>query len=144
MAESIDIVLADDHLILRRTVRALLNSIDEFEVVAEAADGEEALRLVRDLQPTVVVLDAQMPKLNGIEAARQIGQLPSPPKVILLTMFSVRELVFSAFEAGCTAYVLKGSPEELIEAIHEALAERWFLSAPLRHMQAELEELFGD
>ena len=144
MADPINIVLADDHPLLRRAVRTQLHSKDGLKVIAEAADGQEAVRLVRDLRPNLAIVDAHMPKLNGIEAARKITGLPSPPKVIILTAFSARDLVFKAFEAGCFAYVLKSSTAaDLIVAIHEALEERWFLSAQLRHLRAELEEWFG-
>ena len=145
MADPINILIADDHALVRRAVRAFLHSKDRFRVIAEAANGEEAVRLVGELKPNLAILDAQMPVLNGIEAARLIRKLPSPPKVIILTLFSLRDLVFKAFEAGSAAYVLKSSlSEELVEAIDEALAGRPFLSERLRHLQPELEERFGD
>ena len=143
MIKPIDIILADDHTLVRRTIRALLHSKGAFEVVAEAADGQEALQLVDQLHPTVAILDVRMPKVDGIEATRRMRKLPSPPKVLVLSVFATRDVVFKAFEAGCIAYVLKGHAQELGEAIHAALAGRRFLSTPLRHLEPELEARFG-
>ena len=144
MADSINIVLCDHHTFFRRTIHRLLDSIPAFEVIGEATDGEEAVRLVRNLQPTVAILETDMPKLHGIEATRQMTELAAPPKVIILTMLSTRDLVFRAFEAGCVAFVHKAYvADELIEAIHEAVAERWFLSEQIRLLQPELEERFA-
>lgn len=138
------IVIADDHTLVRRAVRRILDTLEDFRVVGEAADGEEAVELVRRQHPDAVVLDFEMPKLNGLEAARQIRQLPSPPKVIVLTMYQNDALVFKAFEAGCIGYVTKNAaPNELTEAVREAVEGRFFLSKGLRHLSAEIEQRRG-
>ena len=143
MADYISILLADDHTLIQSAIRIFLNSQRNMEVVAVAADGAEAVRMTGTLQPDVVILDAVMPVLNGIQAAHEITQLPSPPKVVILSFYSMPELVLKAFDVGCAAYVVKSSKgDELIEAIHEALAGRAFLSARLRHLQADVEKHF--
>ena len=145
MADAIKILLADDNEVVRNSIRLFLDAQVAMEVVAVAADGAEAVRLTRALQPDVVVLDAVMPVLDGIEATREITQLPSPPKVIILSLYSWPDLVYRSFEAGCMGYVIKSSAaEEITEAIRQALEERWFLSAELRHLQAKVQGRFGD
>lgn len=144
MPEAITIIIAEDHDLVRRAVRGLLDAVDEFRVVGEAADGEEAVELVERYEPDVAILDFNMPKLNGIQAAQQIRQLPTPPKVIMLTMYSERDLVFQAFDAGCTAYVMKRTvSEELVDAIRESLEGRYFLSQELDDLWSAVAERLG-
>lgn len=144
MPNSVDIVIAEDHDLVRRAVRRLLDAIDDFRILAVAADGEEAVRLVKRYEPDVAVLDVDMPKLNGIEAAEQMQQLSSPPKVVVLTLYAERDLVFRAFEAGCAAYVVKKAvSKELIDAIRHALDGGFFLSEELHHLWSEVEERLG-
>ena len=107
----IRILLADDHVLMRRGVRALLERHEEFEVVAEAGDGREALQLAEKHSPDIVVADIGMPILNGIEAARQIsGKLPDIA-IVILSMHSDESYVLRALKAGARAYLLKDSAE---------------------------------
>lgn len=118
MSEPIRILLADDHTLFRDGLRALFGSLPNFEVVGEAATGEEAISLAEELQPDVVLMDIQMPERNGVEATRQIVQTSPHIGVIVITMFEDDESVFAAMRAGARGYVLKGADqEEMLRAI---------------------------
>ena len=115
------ILLADDHINVRAHIRHVLE--DRFDVVAEAGDGEAALRGVERLKPDVAVLDVVMPKLNGIEVARRIGELETRPTIVFLSVHTNQAIVEQALAAGGLAYVSKvAAAEELVKAIYEARA----------------------
>ncbi len=116
--DTIRILLAEDHVVVRQGTRQLLEHEPDFEIVGEAGDGEEAVRLAAQLKPDVVIMDVAMPKLSGIEATKQIkAQLPSVI-VLVLTGYDYDEYVFSMLEAGAAGYLLKNvSGDELIHAI---------------------------
>ena len=122
------IVIADDHTMVRQGLRALLER-EGFEVVGEASDGQEAVRLVEKLHPAVAVLDVAMPMLNGIDAARAISRLSPRTKTILLTMLTEDQYVLESLRAGVKGYVLKSnSSEELIHAIRDACDGKVYLT----------------
>jgi DNA-binding NarL/FixJ family response regulator len=126
------LLLADDHQIVRQGLRAILQTVPEFRLVGEAADGPEAVRLADRLQPEVLVLDLMMPGLNGLEVARQVTRRSPRTRVVILSMHSNEAYVVEALRAGATAYVLKESgADELIHAIREAAAGRRHLSPPI-------------
>lgn len=113
------ILLADDHVIVRQGLKALLER-EHFNVVAEASDGHEAIRLVRMHHPDVAILDLTMPLLNGLDAAREIRRRCPKTKTIMLTMHTEDRYVLEGFRAGVKGYVLKShSSADLIQAIHE-------------------------
>ena len=114
MAGTIRILIADDHAIFRDGVRRLLMTQEEFAVVGEASDGEEALRLVRDLQPDVLLLDLAMPRISGMEVLRELGRQESAVRTILLTAVIQPFAVTSALQFGARGIVLKASPPELL------------------------------
>ena len=126
---SIRVLLADDHVIVREGLRALLDAQPEIEVVGEAGNGREAVRQVKKLKPDVVILDVAMPELNGIEATAQIHALRSETRVIILSMYSTREHIYRALKAGARGYLLKESAaQEVLEAVREVAAGRQYLS----------------
>jgi len=117
------ILVADDHRLFREGVRALLGSLDGLEVVAEAATGEEAVALALAHAPHVVLMDVQMPGLNGLEATRRIRAERPEIGVVVVTMYEDDELVFAALRAGARGYVLKGAGQEQLVRAIEAVAQ---------------------
>lgn len=122
------ILIADDHPMFRQGLRGLLER-EGFEVVGEAADGHEAARLARQLKPDIAVLDLGMPRLNGIEAARDIYKRAPGTQVVLLTMYEDDAYVLEALRAGIRGYVLKAqAAADLLAAIREVLRGAVYLS----------------
>jgi len=129
---SITILLADDHPIVRRSLRNLLEAEADFQIVGEAEDGLEAVEAVERLQPDVLVLDLMMPGLNGLDVALQTEKLSPNTKIIILSMYSTEAYVQQALRNGANGYVLKkSSPDELVQAVREVIAGRPFLSRTL-------------
>ena len=119
---SIRIVLADDHALVRAGIRALVQSVREFEVVGEAGDGREALQLAKTLQPDVMLLDVAMPELNGLDAIPRILKQNAKIAVIVLSMHASREYVLRAVQAGAAGYVLKNAAVDELENAIRAVA----------------------
>ena len=112
------IFIADDHAMLREGMRNLLEKEKDFELVGEAADGEEAVRLAGKLKPDIVIMDIVMPKLNGIEATKQIKQVSPSTALLILTAYSDIRYIIGLLEAGACGYLLKNSPgKDVIRAI---------------------------
>jgi len=129
------IVLADDHKIMRDGLRVLLQKSIDMEVVGEAENGRQAIRLVDELHPQVVIMDISMPDLNGIEATRQILARKPSTKVIGLSMHADKRFVIGMFEAGAAAYLLKDCAfEELVQAIHAVIANGTYLCSKISDM----------
>jgi DNA-binding NarL/FixJ family response regulator len=119
--DKISVLVADDHPMFRHGIRALLNSLDDMQVVGEAESGHEARAQAETLQPDVILMDIQMPGLNGIEATRQIHQTSPHIAILILTMFEDDDSVFAAMQAGARGYLLKGANhEQIINAIRTA------------------------
>jgi DNA-binding NarL/FixJ family response regulator len=126
------IVLADDHRVVRQGLRALLEAEPDFSVVGEAGDGLEALQLIEQLKPNVLVLDLMMPGLNGLEVTRQAGKYSSHTRIVILSMYANEAYVLEALGNGASAYVLKDSSSaDLVLAVREAASGRRYLSPPL-------------
>jgi DNA-binding NarL/FixJ family response regulator len=126
---SIKVFLADDHQMVREGLRTLLEKQPGMEVVGEAKTGREAVQLVQELLPHVVIMDIGMPDLNGIEATRQIVAKTQSVKVIALSMHSDRRFVVEMLKAGASGYLLKDSAfNELAQAIRAVVADRIYLS----------------
>jgi DNA-binding NarL/FixJ family response regulator len=112
------IIVADDHGVLRAGLRALLNDEPDLEVVGEAADGDEALRLTRELEPDIVLMDINMPGCGGIETTHRLMELQPDVRVLILTVYEDKSLLQAAIHAGAAGYILKRAVEsELIDAI---------------------------
>jgi len=117
------ILIADDHAMLREGMRNLLEEEKDFQVVGEAANGEEAVRLVGELKPDIALMDIVMPKLNGLEATKQIKQLSPATSVLILTAYSDIRYIVELLEAGASGYLLKDAPgKEVVKAIRAVRA----------------------
>jgi DNA-binding NarL/FixJ family response regulator len=129
MTDAIKVLLAEDHVIVRKGIRTLLEKDEEIQIVAEAQDGNEALAKAEQLNPDVVVMDITMPLLNGLEATRRIKKYCPDVKVLILTMHTAEEYIFQLLRAGASGYVLKhAAPEELLFAIKAVHRGDTFLS----------------
>ncbi|MBA7467509.1 Transcriptional regulatory protein DegU [subsurface metagenome] len=121
--DRIRILLVEDHVVVRQGTRQLLEREQDLEVIGEAGDGEEAVRLASQLKPDVVIMDVAMPKLSGIEATKQIKKLLPLTIVLVLTGYDYDEYIFSLLEAGAAGYLLKDvSGDELISAVRAVYA----------------------
>lgn len=125
---TIKILVVDDQALFREGLRTLLSVYDDFEVVGEAANGEEALRLAIQLRPDVILMDLRMPVLDGVRATNLLKESLPTCKVIILTTFDDDELVFDGLRAGAIGYLLKDvSSNKLVEAIRSASRGEYFL-----------------
>jgi DNA-binding NarL/FixJ family response regulator len=132
------ILLADDHVVMRSGLRLLLERQPNLQVVGEAADGQEAVRLAASEQPEVVIMDIAMPHLNGVEATRQIVMRNPETAVVILSMHSDESYVLRSLKAGARAYLLKDSAEaDLIAAIHAIGEGKSFFSPGVRRILKE-------
>jgi DNA-binding NarL/FixJ family response regulator len=122
------ILLADDHALVRRGVRLILEQEPDLEVVGEAGDGAEVVALSRELQPELVVLDIAMPRLTGLQAAREIGRRARAPRMLMLSMHDNEQYFFESLKVGACGYVLKSvADEDLVSACRAALRGEAFV-----------------
>jgi len=134
----IRVIVADDHGVVRKGVRFLLQQEPDIEVIAEAEDGREALRLVNEKKPQVLIIDIAMPHLNGIDAAAQITKTSPSTSVIVLSMYSDEEFLIRALNAGAKGYLLKDSAEpDLVRAVRSVAQGKTFFSPDISHMLLE-------
>ena len=125
---TIKILIVDDQSLFREALRTLLTAYPDFEIVGDASNGEEAIRMVLQHSPDVVLMDLRMPVMDGVEATKRIMQLNKPTHVIVLTTFDDDENVFEGLRAGAVGYLLKDvSSEKLTEAIRAAAQGEYFL-----------------
>ena len=129
MGTPLRVVLADDHVMVRQGIRQFLEEEADIAVIAEAADGHEALRLVAEHGPDLVVLDVQMPGMTGVEATRQIRSRFPDVRILILTAYDDDPYVFALLRAGADGYILKSAPaEELVRAVRSVAAGQTALS----------------
>ena len=129
---TVTILLADDHPLVRRGLRNLLETEAGFSVVGEAEDGLQAIQLAEKLQPGILIVDLMMPNLNGLEVLKQVSHRSPKTRMIVLSMQSSEPYVVETFRSGAIGYVLKDSaPDELIIAIRQALLDSRYLSPKL-------------
>jgi two-component system response regulator NreC len=121
--QQVRVLLADDHQMMRRGVRAVIEGMPGWEVCGEASNGREAIVMVEKLRPMIVVMDVSMPELNGLEATRQIKKTSPETEIMMFTGHENEELVHQVFEAGARSYILKTDGREKLETALRALAE---------------------
>ena len=126
----IRVLLADDQDLVREGLRMMLDAEEDITVVAEASDGHDALREVRQLDPDVVLMDVRMPKLDGIEATARVAQTGSSARVLVLTTFDLDEYVYRALKAGASGFLLKDAKREELAAAVRTIAAGGALLAP--------------
>ncbi|HET9192190.1 MAG TPA: response regulator transcription factor [Vicinamibacterales bacterium] len=132
------ILLADDHTVVRQGLRKLLEERPDWEVIAEAGDGREAVRLAEQHKPDVAILDVAMPLLNGIEATRQITKRVPSTRVLVLSMHADEAYVTQILQAGATGYLLKDSADvDLLKAVGEAAQGRSFFSPAIARVMLD-------
>lgn len=121
---AVSILIADDHAVVRRGLRALLEACPGWKVVAEASNGKEAVEMAEKLRPDLAILDISMPRLNGLDATRLITKVAPKTQVLVLTMYDTRELIERTISAGARGYVLKSDAEEDLVTALQALIHR--------------------
>jgi DNA-binding NarL/FixJ family response regulator len=129
ISQKVRIVIAEDHTILREGLRSLLSSDPNFEIVGEAEDGREAIRCVEKLKPDLILTDLSMPRMNGMEAIREIKKISPKSKVLVLTVHNAEEYVLGTFQAGADGYLLKESTHvELVTAVNKVLSGKRYIT----------------
>lgn len=147
MSNEIRILLVDDHAVVRSGLRMLLQAQPDMSIVGEAETGREAVQMVRRLQPDVVLMDVQMPDMNGIEATKKIKEMKGDTAVLALTMHEDDQYFFEMLRAGASGYIPKrAAPDELVSGIRTVSAGEVFLypSLAARLVQSYLGESDGD
>ncbi len=129
MTESIRILLADDHTIVRQGLARLLEEQPDLKVVGEATNGKKAIERALDLKPDIVIMDIAMPRMNGLEAAKRIRKQLPGTKILILSMYSHEHYIHELLETGVSGYLLKDSSgRDIIKAIRAAMKDETFLS----------------
>jgi two-component system, NarL family, response regulator NreC len=123
------VLIAEDHTILREGLKALLSASPDIQVVAEASDGREAVRLAQDIKPDLLLMDLSMPRMSGMEAIREIRRQLPGARILVLTVHKTEEYVLAALQAGANGYILKDATHaELLTAIRTVLSGKPYLS----------------
>ncbi|MEU8590675.1 response regulator transcription factor [Streptomyces sp. NPDC048664] len=141
MADTIKVLLVDDHQVVRRGLRTFLEVQDDIEVVAEASDGAEGVDRAEELRPDVVLMDVKMPGMDGVDALRRLRELDNPARVLIVTSFTEQRTVVPALRAGAAGYVYKDvDPEALAAAIRSVHAGHVLLQSEVADVLLSPEE----
>ena len=134
----IRILIAEDHLMVRSGIRALLEKSGDLNILGEASNGQEAVEMVEKLKPDVLIMDIMMPRLNGIQAAENIRKLRVSTHILLLSMYADESLVYQALQSGVKGYVLKSSvSDELLWAVQAVAKGKTYLSSQISEIVVE-------
>ena len=134
----IRVIIAEDHLMVRAGIRALLEQAGNIHVLGEASNGQEAVDMTQELKPDVLIMDIMMPRMNGIQAAENIRDLKLPTNILILSMYADEGFVYQALKNGVKGYVLKSSvSDELIQAVRAIANGQKFLSNPISEIIIE-------
>jgi len=134
----IRVLIAEDHLMVRAGIRALLEKTGDIHVLGEASNGQEAVEMTENLKPDVLIMDIMMPRMNGIQAAENIREKRLPTHILLLSMYSDEGFVHRALQCGVKGYVLKSSvSDELLWAVHAVASGKTYLSSPISEIVME-------
>jgi DNA-binding NarL/FixJ family response regulator len=134
----IRVLIAEDHLMVRAGIRALLEKAGDIHVLGEASNGQEAIEMTEALRPDVLIMDIMMPRMNGIQAAENISQMKLPTHILLLSMYSDEGFVHQALQCGVKGYVLKSSvSDELLWAVRAVASGKTYLSTPIAEIVVE-------
>lgn len=134
----IRVLIAEDHLMVRAGIRALLEKAGDIYVMGEAANGQEAIEMTEALKPDVLIMDIMMPRMNGIQAAENIREMRLPTHILLLSMYSDEGFVHQALQYGVKGYVLKSSvSDELLWAVRAVASGKTYLSSPISEIVVE-------
>ena len=134
----IRVLIAEDHLMVRAGIRALLEKAGDIHVLGEASNGQEAIEMTGALKPDVLIMDIMMPRMNGIQAAENIREMRLPTHILLLSMYSDEGFVHQALQCGVKGYVLKSSvSDELLWAVRTVASGKTYLSGPISEIVVE-------
>jgi len=140
----IRVIIAEDHLMVREGIRAMLERTGDMNILGEASNGHEAVEMTKELMPDVLIMDIMMPRMNGIQAAETIRDLKIPVNILLLSMHSDPELIYQALNCGAKGYVLKSSVgDELLLAVRTVANRQRYLSSPVSEIIIERAVKFG-
>jgi DNA-binding NarL/FixJ family response regulator len=132
MKQQISVLIVDDHPLLRRGLRDVICESPRFNIVGEAADGEEAMRLLMTLKPDIAIIDIDMPKLNGLETIRTVRQRSFSVSSVILTMYNEEDMFNAAMDLGAKAYVLKeNAANDIVAALEKVAHNEVFISQPM-------------
>lgn len=134
----IRVLIAEDHLMVRAGIRALLEKAGDIHVMGEASNGQEAIEMTEALKPDVLIMDIMMPRMNGIQAAENLRDMKLPTRILLLSMYSDEGFVHQALQHGVKGYVLKSSvSDELLWAVRAVASGKTYLSSPVSEIVVE-------